>query len=253
MCPRLLCVLVFAAMSVIPTRAIAGNGLTAPAEVVLYIHADMKRTAFIRPLVCALQRVLVAPVSTQVSTLPLGPALRASATQFDVTKVADEFIRSTPTDQSHPTFQYLLLPFDLKAEPWRYVFATSFGNGQTVSHVGIISTARLDADDPLRHGQQDAEVTANRVYKLVLKSIARVAGLTSPDRCVLIFPRSLDELDHKTAQFCQEDRATLVAAGILRTTETTEGTDCAAVSDAMPEHSAGHSFIFRTAGRAGDR
>lgn len=211
----------------------AGSELIAPSEVVLYIHADLKSIDFVRPLVCALQRVLVAPVSTQVSGLPLGNELRASATQFDVTKLANEFIRTTPAAKS--SFQYLLLPYDLKSEPWRYVFATSFGNQQTSFHLGIISTARLDVEEPTHAHHQGAEITATRIYKLILKSIARVAGLSGPDRCVLIFPRSLDELDQKLASFCPEDHARLVASGILKATETSEGTDCVAVSDTKPK------------------
>jgi hypothetical protein len=37
------------------------GGLIAPAEVVIYIQSDLKRTDFVQPLVCALQRVLTAP------------------------------------------------------------------------------------------------------------------------------------------------------------------------------------------------
>jgi len=211
----------------------AANGLVAPAEVVLYIHADLKSTDFVLPLVCALQRVLVAPVSTQVSTLPLGPELRATPTQFDVVKVADRFIRST-ADGIAPSFKYLLLPYDLKDTPWRYVFSTSFGNAQTSFHAGVVSTARLDPDNPRRWHHQGFEITALRADKLILKSIARVAGLNSPEGCILAFPRSLDELDQKSSEFCPNDRATLVAAGILKAEEAPEGGDCLGIAQREP-------------------
>jgi predicted Zn-dependent protease len=204
--------------------------LIAPAEVVLYIHSDLKSTDFVQPLVCALQRVLAAPVSIQTVTLPLGPELRATRTQFDVTKIADRFIRATATEGNQPSFKYLLLPFDLKAEPWHYVFASSFGNETRPYHVGIMSTARLDSGDPTQPQQQGAKLTAVRLYKLILKSIARVAGLRSPDACVLAFPRSLEELDRKSSEFCPGDHAALVAAGILRSTEALEGEGCVAIS-----------------------
>jgi hypothetical protein len=70
------------------------SGLVLPAEVVLYIHSDLKSTDFVQPLVCTLQRVLTASVSTQILDLPLGPELLATSTQFDVGKVADRFIRT---------------------------------------------------------------------------------------------------------------------------------------------------------------
>ena len=67
----------------------------------------------------------------------------------------------------------------------------------------------------------------------MLKSIARLAGLASPDRCILVFPRSLDELDRKSAEFCPEDHDALVAAGILKGNEADTG-DCIAISDRRP-------------------
>ena len=74
---RLLCAgaLMFAGISSASaqeaTKA-SGGRLVAPAEVMLYIHSDLKSTDFVQPLVCALQLVLTAPVSTQTLTLPLG-------------------------------------------------------------------------------------------------------------------------------------------------------------------------------------
>jgi hypothetical protein len=136
--------------------------LVAPAEVVLYIHSDLKKTDFVQPLVCALQRVLAAPVSTQISSLQLGPELLATPTQFDVSKVANLFIRATGAEGSSPSFKYLIVPHDLKAQSLRYVFSTSFGNETTPYHVGVLSTARLD---------HSGEITAKRAYKLILKSI----------------------------------------------------------------------------------
>jgi len=210
------------------------SGLVLPAEVVLYIHSDLKSTDFVQPLVCALQRVLTAPVSTQILDLPLGPELLATPTQFDVGKVADRFIRTTAANADPQSFKYLLVPFDLKADPWRFVFSTSFGNEKTPYHIGVVSTARLDVSDPRRQHHQGSEITAMRAYKLILKSIARVAGLRSPDACILAFPRNLEELDRKSFEFCPHDRAALVNAGILKSKEGQEATDCVAISQREP-------------------
>jgi predicted Zn-dependent protease len=212
----------------------ASSGLVAPAEIVLYIHSDLKSTDFVQPLVCALQRVLAAPVSTQTLNLRLGPELRATSTQFDVGKVAGLFLQATAADGNSQSFKYLLIPYDLKAEPWHYVFSTSFGNETTPYHAGVLSTARLDVTDPRQQHHQGSDITAMRAYKLILKSIARVAGLKSPDACILVFPRSLDELDRKSAEFCPDDRAALISAGILKSEEAQEGKDCVAVSQRTP-------------------
>lgn len=211
-----------------------GSGLVVPAEVVLYIHSDMKSTDFVQPLVCALQRVLTAPVSVQSLDIPLGPELLATKTQFDARKVADRFVRATAGSGNQPSFKYLLVPFDLKDEPWRYVFSSSFSNATAPFHVGVVSTARLDPGNPGRQHREGHAITAARAYKLILKSIARLAGLRSPDACVLSFPRSLEELDQKSSEFCANDRATLVDAGILKDKEARRGTDCDAIAQRAP-------------------
>ncbi len=210
------------------------SGLVAPAEVVIYIHSDLKSTDFVQPLVCALQRVLTAPVSVQTLDIPLGPELLATKTQFDVRKVADRFIQATARSGNQPSFKYLLIPFDLKDDPWRYVFSSSFGSEAVPFHVGVVSTARLDPGNPRRQHREGHEVTATRAYKLILKSVARLAGLRSPDACVLSFPRSLEELDQKSSEFCAKDRAALLGAGILKDKEERRGTDCDAIAQRAP-------------------
>jgi predicted Zn-dependent protease len=203
--------------------------LSAPSEVVLYVHSEMKRTEFVESLECALKHVLVAPVSTQDLKLALGRDLLASPTQLDVQKVANAFAQATANDGGPRTFKYLFLPFDLKDAQYRYVFATSFSIARPASRVGIMSTARLDTRNPNYPKEQNGAQTAHRLYKLVLKSIARLAGLKSPDACILVFPRSLEELDLKSAEFCPDDRAALVKAGILKP-EADIGTGCGLVA-----------------------
>lgn len=223
----------FAAPAEEPTRK-AGGDLVAPAEVVLYIHSDLKSTDFVQPLICALQRVLIAPVSVQTLDVPLGPELLATKTQFDVRKVADRFAQATAGSSKPPSFKYLFIPYDMKDASLRYVFSTSFGNETTPFHIGIVSTARLDPGNPLKQHHEDHAITATRVYKLMLKSIARVAGLRSPDACVLSFPRSLEELDLKSSEFCANDRVALIGAGILKDKQPHIGTDCDAIAKRVP-------------------
>lgn len=206
-----------------------GQELAGPSEVVLYIHSEVQRTDFVERLECALKHILVAPVSTQAIRLSLGRDLLASPSQLDVQKVANKFIQATAKDSESRTFKYLFLPFDLKDSEHHYVFATSFSNEQTSTHVGILSTARLDTRVPNYPNEQNSEQTAHRLYKIILKSVARLAGLKSSDSCVLVFPRTLEELDQKSATFCPDDRAALVAAGIIKR-EPEVGADCALMS-----------------------
>lgn len=222
---------IFLMLACLPTDIATANaqGLSGPSEVILYIHSDMKRTDFVERLECALKHILVAPVSTQDIQLTLGRDLLASPTQLDVQKVASRFIQATAKDGGPRTFKYLFLPFDLKDAQHNYVFATSFANEQPSARVGVLSTARLDTRTPNYPNEQNSEQTALRLYKLTLKSVARLAGLKSPDACVLVFPRNLDELDKKSATFCPDDQAALVAAQIIKREEDV-GTGCALIS-----------------------
>lgn len=200
----------------------------APAEVVLYIQSDLKRTDFVDPLVCALQRVLTAPVSVQALNLPLGPELLATPTQFEAARVADRFIQQTASEGNAPSFKYLLIPFDMKVEAWnwRYAFSTSFGDEMSSYHVGVVSTARIVAGNWGLQSPWDHEITAARAYKLILKSIAQITGHRGSGICILATPLSLEELDRKSSEFCPDDRAALVAAGVLKGKEEQSSPSC---------------------------
>jgi len=204
----------------------------APAEIVLYIQSDLKRTDFVQPLVCALRRVLTAPVSVQALDLPLGSELLATPTQFEATKVADRFIQRTADQGNAPSFKYLLIPFDLNVEAWnwRYAFSASFGDETTSYHVGVISTARIVAGNWWLQSPWDREITATRAYKLILKSIAYRTGHRGTGACILATPLSLEELDRKSSEFCPDDRAALVAAGVLKENEQQSDPGCMTVA-----------------------
>jgi len=213
-----MCILVWKIITApLLTLGQSGLNLVSPAQVILYLHPNLKNTDFVEPLICALKRVLVAPVDAQSLNLPLGPELLAAPTQFDVAKVADKFIRATATVSGPNDFNFFLIPYDMKDGTYRYLFAAGFGNAST--HAGVVSMARLEFDDPTLSRRQRAEVTALRAYKLIIKQLVLVAGFPDVQRCVLTFPRSLDELDSKSAEFCPPDRAALVNARILKSEE----------------------------------
>jgi predicted Zn-dependent protease len=207
--------------------------LTPPSEVVLYIHSEMKRTEFVERLECALKHVLVAPVSTQELKFALGSDLRASPTQLDTERVANAFLDATINDGGPRTFKYLFLPFDLKKGDLPFVYDTSFTSTKAPIHVGIMSTARLDTRNPDYPDEQNSAQTAYRLYKLMMRSLARLAGFKSSNSCVLSLLRNLTELDRQSKEFCADDRATLVAAGILKPQQDV-GTACALISLRSP-------------------
>jgi predicted Zn-dependent protease len=188
----------------------AAQTLTAPDEVVIYVHKDMQDTDFVDGLVCELGRVLVAPVRSERSELPLYRSYLATQTQLDVGKVEVPFDLATASHER--VFRYLLLPYDLKAPGLNYVFSNTFLDGRMVA---VMSTIRLVPRDAGLSRKKVSDVTSDRIYKLMLKSVALLAGLRS-DGCIMKFPRDLPELDKKPAEFCPEDREALVAARVVK-------------------------------------
>lgn len=191
--------------------AAAQPRLAAPDEVVIYLHPSLKDADFVEGLVCELGRVLVAPVRATTVDLPLTRDLLATASQFDAGKVNQLFARATDGDSGRP-FRYLILPYDLKVPGLNYVFANTPADGGTSAVMSII---RLAPTESGLSRKRVSDVTGDRLYKLMLKSIAVLAGLRTGG-CIMAFPRNLEELDVKPAEFCPDDRAALINAGVLK-------------------------------------
>jgi hypothetical protein len=194
--------------------------LVAPRELALYVYAEFKNTDFVEPLVCALRRVLVAPVEARTLSLSLGSEMLATPTHFDVIKIAQKFGRATAPADSR-TFRYFLMPYPIKNSQYPNPASTVFGNASTPYHIGVIATARLEESiDPNLSRRERAELIALRTYKVLIKSIVENAGMPiNLPRCVLAQSMHLEDLDRKSAEFCPQDRATLVEARILKSKE----------------------------------
>jgi predicted Zn-dependent protease len=185
--------------------------LAGPDEVVIHLHSSLHDTDFAEGLVCELGRVLRVPVSATASDLPLTGDLLATPTQIDADRLAHRFVQAVSDRPGRP-FSYLIVPHDLKAVGLNYVFSSTRPD---IGPVAVMSTIRLMPRDAGLTRKRAADVTGDRLYKLMLKSIAVLAGLRSTG-CIMAFPRSLPELDAKSAEFCPDDRRALVAAGILK-------------------------------------
>jgi predicted Zn-dependent protease len=66
------------------------------------------------------------------------------------------------------------VPYDLKTRGLNYVFANTNVWGDTVA---VMSPIRLTPRDPKLSRKRVADVTGDRLYKLMLKWIAVLAGL----------------------------------------------------------------------------
>ncbi len=199
-----------AAILALLATPVGAQKLVPPDEVVIYVHKDMKDTDFVEGLVCELGRVLVPPVRATTTDLPLLRSYLATPTQFDVDKLGPPFARATAS--SERIFRYLYVPYDLKVSGLNYVFANTDIEHDTAA---VMSPIRLIPREPGLTRKRVSDVTGDRLYKLMLKSVALLSGLRSAG-CVMMFPRSLEELDLKPPEFCPNDKANLIAGGILK-------------------------------------
>lgn len=186
------------------------QSLVPPDEVVIHIHEDLKDTDFVEGLICELSRVLAMPVSASTSNLAFAGVDFATNTQLDADRVRYSFARAN--EGNGRIFRYLIHPYDMKVNGLRYVFASTGRDGLLV---GVMSTIRLVPAAPGMTRKRVSDITATRLYKLMLKSVAYLSGLDS-DGCIMRFPSSLAELDAKSDEFCPEDHARLVEARILK-------------------------------------
>ena len=199
-------------VSTLADAATAQQPLAAPDEIVVHLHASLQNTDFAEGLACELSRVLVAPVRTTSSDLPLTRADLATATQLDAAKVRRKFVQATADPQPGRTFRYLIVPYDLKAEGVNFLFALTMVDDQAASVMSVIRLTPTGAGLSRKHV---SDGLGDRLFKLMLKSVAVMSGLRSTG-CVMAYPRTLEELDAKAAEFCADDRANLVATGVLK-------------------------------------
>lgn len=204
----------FAAVSLLASMpAATQTRLAGPREVVLYVHQELENAEFVDPLVCELSRVLVPPVHARPINLALDVSLLASPTQFDSAKLARRLLQATASEGDERAFKFMLFPHDLRAGSFLYVFGSSFGSPY---NNGIVSTARLRPSGSDLSPRQSLEITVSRTYKVILRYVAHLSGMWASNGCVMAMPFGIDELDKKSAEFCDDDRAALVEAGVIK-------------------------------------
>jgi predicted Zn-dependent protease len=202
-----------AVLLVLATGGASAQNLVPPDEIVIHVNGDVRNTDFVEPLVCELQKVVRPPVRARKIDLALTDDLLEAGRQFSPRKIVRRFAAAAAPESDQPNpFHYLILDHDLKVPGLHYVFAETYK-----PPMSVISVVRLTPGGWFSSKKTSTEATLHRVYKLMLKSVAIMAGLKS-EGCVMMFPRSLDELDDKPSEYCANDRAALVAAGVIKET-----------------------------------
>jgi predicted Zn-dependent protease len=185
-----------------------------PKEVVLYVHRDLEADEFVQQLVCELSAVLVAPVRAQPIDLPIDMSLVATGNELDSERVIRRLypIAGRSREFGTNSFGLLLIPYYLRHGTMS-TFGTTFGMPYNMGVVSIGSLTSAGAD----LGQPEVwKLVARRAFKVSFRYIVHMSGLWDRKGCVLEFPYGLSGVDRKPAELCEDDRATLVEAGIVR-------------------------------------
>jgi hypothetical protein len=188
-----------------------------PAQVRLQVHDAVADQRFLPLLLARLRAQLVAPV-VEIDALHLELApLRggwAGLRPMDAEPLLAQLLREGDGLSAPGSTRVVILAEDFRLSPARYNFAVSIGGPATPQRLSVVSLARLQVLDGTV--DRDPAQTAERVFKLVAKNVARLAGYSASSLCLFGFPASLRELDALPENFCEPDLSALVAAGIVR-------------------------------------
>jgi predicted Zn-dependent protease len=181
-----------------------------PSEIVIYVQEDMPNTDFVDPLVCALSRALVAPVRAEKFSMPIDISMMGSLSELSSEKVLGRLYQ-----QAGPyagTVVFLLVPYPILSNG-RPVFGTNYG---TPYNKAVVSISSLEQLPRSATPAQTTDAIVRRAYKVLLRYVGQISGLWSKNDCVMMMPHGLQQLDAKSHDFCEDDRATLVAMGVLK-------------------------------------
>lgn len=192
--------------------------VVAPAAVRVYVHADVRDSSFMPLLMQRLARVLRPPLQIGRFELDLQPYrsrlswLFPSDAQLLLLHFGEGVIAQGMQDMTH----VYVIDEDIRLAPARFNFAASLGSPQAPVRLTIVSLARLRSLSA--NGTDPAPaLTAQRVFKLVAKNVARLSGYPGDaGRCLFAFPSSVRQLDATPENFCEPDLGVLVQAGIAR-------------------------------------
>ena len=196
----------------------SGSLVVAPAEVRIEVHASVRDTRFMPLLMQRLNRVLASPLREGRFDMDLQPFAPALPWLFptNAQPLLQRLGEGVLAGGAQATTHVYVIEEAIRLPPARFNFAASFGSSQAPVRLTIVSLARLrslatDGTDP------SPAMTAQRVFKLVAKNVARLAGYHGEGgRCLFAFPSNLGELDATPENFCEPDLSVLVQTGVAR-------------------------------------
>lgn len=207
-----------AAATILASTSVFAEPVVAPAAVRVEVHADVQDQRFVPLLVEHLARILAPPIEQGHFELDLAPfesplpkVFPANAQPLLI-RIAEGVLARGAQAKTH----VIVIEGDIRLPPARFNLAASMGSPQAPARITIVSLARLrslsaDGRDP------KPALTAQRVFKLTAKNVARLAGYPGEaGRCLFAFPSNAADLDATPESFCEPDLGVLVRAGIAR-------------------------------------
>jgi predicted Zn-dependent protease len=187
-----------------------------PKELVIYAHQDLQADEIVRQLVCDLSAELTAPVHAETLDLPIDLSLIADGNELNSERLIKRLYAKVAAARAFGTntFVLLLIPYYLRHETTS-TFGTTFGMPY---NMGVVSIASLYAAGTDLADSGARKLVARRAYKVSLRYVVHMSGLWERKGCVLAYPYGLRDLDQKPAELCDDDRAVLVEAGVVRAT-----------------------------------
>jgi predicted Zn-dependent protease len=208
-----------AILSVLCWLAAAGasmaQGITPPKEILLYAHQDLEADGLVQQLACELSAVMVAPVRVRTVEVPIDFNLIATGDYLDADRTIRRLRMIIGEERQFglDSFVLMLMPYYLfNKYP---VLGTSIGGPY---NIGVVSVGSLVPPGTDFRVPEMRKVVSSRIFKVGFRYMTHMSGLWERNGCVLEIPNGLASIDRKPAELCEDDRATLVAAGVLKAT-----------------------------------
>ena len=190
-----------------PAAAEPGAAVAPIEAIVVHVQTDIADRRFLPFLIERLRRDLAPRLFVLDSELDMATAPRRGG-KLDAEALVAGIAGSLDPVKERRAITVVLVAQDMRGPVTRFNFAYSLGGADQDRRVVVVSLARLGAPVP--------DLVAARVARMVVKNVARTAGYTGSEACVLGFARSLEDLDATPETFCEPDRNRLVRAGLVR-------------------------------------
>lgn len=214
---RRVAVAALVALAVLPAPVTAQMepALHVTTKLKIYINSDIADRDFIPFLAQRLEERLRVPIELYNTDIDYTQADRSWRGAYHAESVENLFLQNGVSPEPYAT-EIIMIGEDMYMPPDRWNFSTMFWwEEKNKYRTMMVSLHRLVPDQPYYSPTVRAIITADRLYKVIMKNTAFLSGRETQG-CLLQFPRSVPQLDLLPTVFCPEDEKRLAEAGLLR-------------------------------------